>query len=124
MKEQTLEFNIGYAFAALDRAFIKCVDEKLDFDFGKVLIPKVWFGYKYWSALEEDILNHIKRDIYTRLYGIFEDIAPKWEVGLKIDQYKQYIRINYTFAKKEEPKKMTVNEIEKALGYKVEIVSE
>lgn len=62
-------------------------------------------------------VGYVGEDVYSDIW--FDDAAV---ARLAIELYK-YDLIRY-FQYKKLPKKMTVEEIEKALGYKVEIVSE
>lgn len=68
---------------------------------------------------EEDlrIIDYIGDDVYSQIW--FDDMAI---ARLAIEFYKDDL-IRY-FQQKKHPKKMTVKEIEDALGYKIEIVSE
>lgn len=77
-------------------------------------------GIKYAIVyLEEDlkIVGYIGVDNFSNIW--FDDMAV---ARLAIELYEDDL-IRH-FQHKTHPKKMTVNEIEEALGYKVEIVSE
>ncbi len=77
-------------------------------------------GIKYAIVyLEEDlkIVGYVGVDNFSNIW--FDDAAV---ARLAIELYEDDL-IRY-FKCKKQPKKMTVNEIEKELGYKVEIVSE
>lgn len=125
MKAQTLEFNIGYAFAKIDKKLFDYIKGGCKgILIGEVSIPKIWFGLSCSTMSNVDISLSEKEEIGVRLYDIFENANPHFYLCINIRPDKQYITIDYVITRKEHPKKMTVNEIEKALGYKVEIVSE
>lgn len=123
MQKQTLEFNIGFIFSKIERDFFKHTKESSDTFHSAVQVPKVWFGLpcSKWDSV--DISLSDKAQIEQKLYDISDSIFSGWEVRFYIKPINQYIEINYVFLKKEKPKKMTVGEIEKALGYKIEIIS-
>ena len=66
-----------------------------------------------------------KMYIKKKVEDALNDLLPQFETTIiKIVPDAQYIRFDYTVVKKVTVKKMTVEQIEKELGYKVEIVSE
>ncbi len=124
MKTQTLEFNIGYAFSKIERTYINCLDKGYETDGSCVYVPKIWFDRCCFGCDTLDLRRECRVQVTKRLSELFKNIAPGWGITLSVRLEKQYVRIDYHIRKKEQPKKMTVEEIEKALGYKVEIVSE
>lgn len=75
---------------------------------------------KYAVVYYEDDLKFFKyvgEDVYSDIW--FDDAAV---TRLAMELYRDDLTRH--FQHKKHPKKMTINEIEKALGYKVEIVSE
>ena len=114
MKAQSLEFNIGYAFAKIEKAYILACEQHSKWFTGKINIPLLWWDSPCYQ----------REEFAKRICETFKDIAPNWGIDLLVGTEKQYMVVNYRATKKNPPKKMTVEEIEKALGYKVEIVSE
>lgn len=121
MQKQTLEFNIGYIFSRIENSIFKHTKEHCDEFFGTIQVPKIWFGINQWGDTDLTLSN--KMELYNRLHKVCDDMFIHWDNSFYIGSKDQYIMITCHFSKKEQPKKMTVKEIEKALGYKVEIVS-
>lgn len=114
MTTQTLEFNVGYAFSKIEKRFFDMCTKGGTSLVGEVHIPQLWMISSDYNG----------REFLRRLCETFKSFTPDWSINLMIGYEKQYWVINYHIIKKEPPKKMTVEEIEKVLGYKVEIVSE
>ena len=125
MKAQSLDFITGYVFAKMDRSIFKHFNERPDTLVNSVNVPKIWFGLSSCQQVTNDIKGDEKyllrenicealNSIYPRLKTICERIVPE----------KCYIRFDFKVNYKEQIKKMTVEEIEKELGYKIEIVSD
>ena len=78
-----------------------------------------------YSKLTNDITGDEKFWLKEKLGRLMEDVFPKFEITItKIVPDAQYIRFDYNVVKKAPVKKMTVEQIEKELGYKIEIVSD
>mgnify|MGYP003299229030 FL=1 len=113
MQKQTLDFSIGYIFSKIEKKLFEHIKEQ-NFH-GVVHIPKIWFGL---PSSKYDGVNLSLLDMATiedELNEICENICPDWMVRFRFNPEKQYIAVNYFFSKKEQPKKMTISEIEKAL---------
>lgn len=124
MKVQSLDFNIGYAFSKIEKTYIReVISNKLDEVGGNFWIPKCWFGLRPVKSPSIDLAGFCKSDMICHIKEVFGQLAPKYDLWIKITPDKQYIKFDYIIKKKPEIKKMTVNEIEKILGYKIEIVS-
>ena len=124
-KQQSLPFITGCLFQKMDTNILKKLkagDTPIrDCEF----IPKVMFGLTCSHSAVNDILGDQKMFIKNTLEDALCDMYPQFEITVvKIVPDKQYIRFDYTVVKKVPVKKMTVEQIEKELGYKVEIVSE
>lgn len=124
MKEQSMDFNIGVIFSCIERAYVKRIKSDIEKYVDTVSIPKVWFGLR---PLNIDFLSSFQvSELMQRLNSILEDLTEKSKFKIQVSAVlsnRQYIDIEYAITKKS-AKKMTVEEIEKALGYKIEIVSE
>ena len=125
------DFIAGYCYKSIEYATAKGTNafkEIPDDGFvGDAVFPKVWVGGKHDEDVEnaafsnkmEDVMQQLT-DTFVATYGKHFQLLARWE------EYafgRANIAINYRILK-QEPKKMTVTEIEKALGYKIEIVSE
>ena len=115
------DFIAGYCYKSIEYATAKGTNafkEIPDDGFvGDAVFPKVWVGGKHNEDVENAAFSNKMEDA---TYGKHFQLLARWE------QYafgRANIAINYRILK-QEPKKMTVTEIEKALGYKIEIVSE
>lgn len=133
-KAMSVDFIAGYIYRAIQYTTAKETKGFKEFvtDGGfvnEVVIPKVWIcGYH----------NHTTEQLgfRTKVNFVMETLQKAFDImycadGIKLiatweDSYRpasNHLVINYRVYK-HSPKKMTVSEIEKALGYKVEIVSE
>ena len=131
VKWKTADFIAGYVYRAIEYTASKntnCFRSVPSNGFASdVCFPKVWVGGKHNEDVEnaafsnkmEDVMQQLT-DAFVATYGKHFQLLARWE------EYafgRANIAINYRILK-QEPKKMTVTEIEKALGYKIEIVSE
>jgi len=129
MKKQTYEFIAGCVFTKMEATIckeLKQIPATADVNIGDCeLIPKIWFGLSSSHKVTNDITGDAKYWLKEKLEMLLEDLLPKFETTIvKIVPDNQYIRFDYNVVKKVPAKKMTVEQIEKELGYKVEIVSE
>lgn len=125
-KQQSMEFIAGYIFNKIDKQLHEnfLYDTVAEFD-GMATIPKVWFGLKCSKQDSVDLIYSDKTYFIEKLTACVEEYFPTARIKkLTIEPVNQYIRFSYTFVKHFVKKKMTVNEIEKELGYKIEIVGD
>ena len=122
MKTQSLEFITGYLFCDSERMLIKRIHgndtvQKVECT---VQIPKCWFGVPANSNRDIDIEDkiYVKSSTVNKLSPIFF----KWDINVQDELDRQYIKFTFIATKKK--KKMTITEIEEALGYPIEIVEE
>lgn len=127
MKAKSLDFITGYVFAKMDRSIFKQFgrNETKETLIESITVPKIWFGLSSCQQVTNDIKGDEKyilrenicetlNSIYPRLNTVCERIIPE----------KCYIRFDFKVKYREVFKKMTVPEIEEALGYKIEIVGD
>lgn len=127
MQKQSLDFIIGYVFARVDRALFKHFWKYENKEELKVSIevPKIWFGLPSHNNITNDITGNDKYGMIQKLNDTLNDLYPKLDsICEKITPEKQYLKFHFRVKYKEQIKKMTVEEIEKELGYKIEIVSD
>lgn len=133
-KAMSVDFIAGYIYRAIQYASSKETKGFKEFitDEGfvdEVVIPKVWIcGYHNQTS---EVLG-----FRTKVNSVIKALEKAFSIMYAADNIKlitnwedayrpaaNHIVIHYRVYK-HSPKKMTVSEIEKALGYKVEIVSE
>ena len=126
MKVQTNEFITGYVFAEADRKFVKKMTDNRDLEriVVDVDVPKVWFHMIY--ALNPSVSAPVYDVSYVteHVLNTFKDVFTNWDIDCKSDVNHQYQRFRFYAQKKIERKKVTIEDIEKLLGYRIEIVSE
>jgi hypothetical protein len=133
-KSMSVDFIAGYIYRAIQYASSKETKGFKEFVtdggfVGEVVVPNVWIcGYHHHTP---DILGFC-----TKVNLVLESLQRSFSVMYAADNIKlvtdweenyisadNHLVINYRVYK-HSPKKMTVSEIEKKLGYKIEIVSE
>lgn len=125
MKKQSLSFIAGCLFTKMDRTVFRAIEGKDDNVGDCEFIPKCWFGLTPSKDYTNDIVGDTKYYLKNYVEDIFKQLYKDYDVTIiKVAPDKQYIRFDYNVVKKAPVKKMTVEQIEKELGYKVEIVSE
>jgi hypothetical protein len=88
-------------------------------------VPKIWFGLSSSHDVTNDIFGSNKYEMIQKLTDALNDLYPKFEtVCERILPETQYLRFDFRVKRKKEVKRMTVAEIEKELGYKIEIVGD
>ena len=125
MQKQPLDFIVGYLFSKVDMSIYKHFNVHKRNLIDSQLVPKIWFGLSSCSSVTNDIKGELKYQMKTLLEKTLKDLYPKFETTvIRIVPEKQYIRFDFNVKPVPEVKKMTVEEIEKVLGYKIEIVSD
>ena len=127
MKEQNSDFLTGYIFAEIQRIVYKQI-YKNPKDINKindfVLVPKIWFGLKSDKSVNNFISGFVRATLLNKISNVLKDLFPKWEsIEITCQPQQQYVRFDFTMMR-QVPKKLTIEEIEKKLGYKIEIISE
>lgn len=124
MKQQLISFISGCLFEKMSRKMYDFIQDGAEAENGWVCIPKIWFGLPYSDNILFDLKGSVKYELRTCLEETLLDLFPNYKCEIiKIVPEGAYITFDYKFSKKETVKKMTVADVEKALGYKVEIVS-
>ena len=127
MKEQPLDFIAGYVFARVDKAIFKhfwTYEHKNEL-IVSIDVPKTWFGLTSCASVTNDIIGVKKYELIQKLTDTLNSLYPKLDsVCERITPENQYLKFHFKVKYREQVKKMTVEEIEKALGYKIEIVSD
>jgi hypothetical protein len=127
MKEQSLEFIIGYVFSKIEKKVYETHINKLPkTEAIEISIPKTWFGLRAIKDKNEDIDCFAKCILITSIKQLclaYNTEKSKYDFTMTIEPDEQYILITIE-GKRTSPKEMTVAEIEKELGYKIKIVNE
>lgn len=127
MQGKSLDFITGYVFAKMDRSIFKHFGNN---DTKETLVeshsvPKIWFGLSSCQQVTNDIKGDEKYMLRENICEALNSIYPRLEtICERIIPEKCYIRFDFKVKYREQIKKMTVEEIEKQLGYKIEIVSD
>ena len=130
-KVMSSDMIAGYAFKSVEYSTAKATDAFRNIPeegvVSEVVIPKVWIGGVHRDSIDslpfrlkmEDVMQALT-DTFVVMYGEQLLLVASWE---EYQYQTAHIVINYRVMK-HTPKKMTVAEIEKKLGYKIEIVSD
>lgn len=125
MTKQPLPFIVGYLFKSMDTSIYKHFNCHKSTLVESHCVPKIWFGLSSCSSITNDIKGDYKYQLKVTLQKVLSDLYPKFEtICERIVPEGQYIRFDFKVTPIPEVKKMTVEDIEKELGYKIEIVSE
>ena len=124
MQKQSKDFIIGYVFSSIERKVTPLLSANIDTIGGKVQVPKVWFGLPCSKDLDNTIYDctsytcpivNTLRDLYSKVFAYFStNLYPQ----------EQYMIFEFKVMKENPKKKMTLKQIEKELGYKIELISE
>jgi hypothetical protein len=127
MKSKSLDFIVGYVFAKMDRSIFKQFshNDTKETLVESITVPKIWFGLSSCQQVTNDIKGDEKYVLRENICEALNSIYPRLEtICERIIPEKCYIRFDFKVKYKEQVKKMTIEEIEEALGYKIEIVSD
>ena len=125
MTEQSIPFIVGYLFKSMDSSIFKHFDCNKTTLVESHCVPKIWFGLSPSSCYTNDIKGEIKHQMKIMLEKVLQDLYPELKTEVvRITPEKHNIRFDFKVTPIPEVKKMTIKEIEKELGYKIEIVSD
>ena len=121
------EFIEGYIFSEVESSLIGAFHRKEQRWNRTVTIPKHWFGLRATQTaavmLPEHEQSKLRVEIKDILCQMNNDIRS-YEYTVIFRAYKQYIRIDIEGTYIEPVKEMTIEQIEKELGYKIKVVSD
>lgn len=134
MKQQSPEFLLGYLFGEMERKILKRLTDRSHVclsgpqpDGYVVRIPLLWFGIKNATSMRVD------RSAFTNAMIMADELCKKLDATLSDAFTKRIINtvvqidaqyLMFTTFCREDRRRMTLSQIENALGYKVTIVSE
>lgn len=122
--QKSIEWLSGYVYNTLENKCFKILQHN-DWDKENVKVPlaKVLFGLSPSKNLEITIDDGTKEKLYFTIFNDVNEIfADRFNFEILIYPENQYIWVEINITRK--PKKMTLREIEHALGYRVEVIDE
>ena len=121
------DFIEGYIFSEAESSLIGSFFRKEQRWNRTVTIPKSWFGLRATQnelvMLPEHEQSKLRIEIKDILSQMNTDLRA-YEYTILFRPYKQYIRVDIEGVYVEPVKEMTIEQIEKELGYKIKVVSE
>ena len=124
MQKQTKDFIIGYVFSRMEDKITPLLSTNINSIEGKVQVPKIWFGLPCSKRLDNSIQDCTSYTcpIVKTLHDLYSKVFTYFSVNLYPQE--QYMIFDFKVKKEEPKKKMTIKQIEKELGYKIELISE
>ena len=124
MQKQSKDFIIGYVFSSIEHKVTSLLSANVYTIEGKVQVPKIWFGLPCSKSLDNTIYDCTSYTcpIVKTLHDLYSKVLTYFSVNLYPQE--QYMIFDFKVGKEEPKKKMTLGQIEKELGYKVELISE
>ena len=126
MKEQHLEFIVGYAFADIQKRFFRLRHENEYLEEAElgINIPKCWFKMIMPTSKNTFAPFEYQEYVITHTCDTLSIIFPDWDITCTSEVNNQYQQFNFKFKKKIVRQQLTVRDIEEILGYPIEIVAE
>lgn len=123
-KKKSIDWISAYVFNNVENKCFKALQHNVwDTEVIQTPIPKVLFGLTATKSDEVTITEDVKKELHESILNDCNEIFfDRFQFTINIYPKNQYIWIEISAKRK--PKKMTLEEIEHALGYKVEIISE
>ena len=115
---ESTDFNAGVIYCRIEKSVVKhLIQEEADEVSISLDLPKI-------QMLIDGVDTEVIGNTLSVVKHHFEAVYGK---SFTIDfmnwyNHKQYITINYKVSRKVQPKEMTIEEIEEALGYKIKVV--
>ena len=124
MKQQSVDFIVGYAFHALDKQFVTHLTNNPK-DVNKVFnvsIPKLWWGTPNPCNPRTTVDTVMLIEFAEKLVATLRSAHDKFEFNIDCIHEHQYLRVAVTVDYKRV--EMTLAEIEQKLGYKIKLVED
>lgn len=128
IEKQSLEFITGYIFSKVENHIIRAHVNKTErINIPYVYVPKSWFGLRPIKSELENISLGTRAEIENSLGALCQkyntdQATYHFSFYTKADQ--QYILFIVEGVRMPAAKEMTIEEIEKELGYKIKIIGE
>jgi len=118
---ESTEFNAGVIYCRVEKSVVKhLIQEGADEVSISLDLPKIQMLIDEVDTDQNKVMENtldVVKHHFEAVYGKSFTIDPmSWH------RNKQYITINYKVSRKVQPKEMTIEEIEEALGYKIKVV--
>lgn len=121
------EFLEGYIFNVVESIILKAIKNKTP-EFCKVVtIPKSWFGLRATASVFVVLPEHEQSKLRLELKELFNQLNNshvEYEYNIDFHPNQQYIDVFITGHLVEPVKEMTIEEIEKELGYKIKVIGD
>lgn len=114
---KSINFIIGYILGKIQQFWLGMHAGSHPFDGSVVAIPKKWIG-------SINCAPETYSDIIQTLERLFDELVDNYRISIDAKVIDCYVEFHYVITKLPDVKKMTVADIEKELGYKIEIISE
>ena len=123
-KQKSIEWLSGYVYNTLENKCFKILQyNNWEKENVKVPLAKVLFGLSASKNTDITIDDETKERLYFSIFNDINEIfADRFNFEILIYPENQYIWVEINITRK--PKKMTLREIEHALGYKIEVIDE
>lgn len=124
MQKQSKDFIIGYVFSSIECKVTSLLSANIDTIEGKVQVPKIWFGLSCSKRLDNTIQDCVSytNPLVKTLYDLYSKVFTY--ISANLYPQEQYMIFEFKVMKEKPKKKMTLKQIEKELGYKIELISE
>lgn len=124
MQKQSKDFIIGYVFSRMEDKITPLLSTNINSIEGKVQVPKVWFSLPCSKDPDNTIYDCLSytNPLVKTLHDLYPNVLTYFEVN--ICPREQYLIFEFKVMREEPKKKMTLKQIEKELGYKIELISE
>ena len=124
MQKQSKDFIIGYVFSRMENKITSLLSANINSIEGKVQVPKIWFGLPCSKRFDNTIQDCVSYTcpIVKTLHDLYSKVFTHFSVN--IYPQEQYMIFDFKVGKEEPKKKMTLKQIEKELGHRIELISE
>ena len=121
------DFIEGYIFGKIEKYIIEGFIDKDKKIMCAVSVPKSWFGLRATKRADVTLPEHEISKLRIELkdaVSSYNTNKRSYEYDINIFPDEQYIRFVFEGNYVEPVKEMTIEQIEKELGYKIKVVSE
>lgn len=120
MKQQTPDFILGYLFNSVERKIVKAKLSTDKFPYPVTeSIPLLWFGTRRSDPPASVLI--LADELCKRLDATLSDVFTKYSLTTEVVRDQQYFTFITTI---ENRRNLTVSQIEKLLGFKINIIEE
>ena len=121
------EFIEGYIFSEVESTLIRAFHDKASRWNQMITIPKSWFGLAATQREAVMLTEHEQSKLRLEIKDVLcqmNNNSRSYEYTVLFRPYKQYIRVDIEGVYLEPVIEMTIEQIEKELGYKIKVVSD